>query len=148
MAMASGIFGLTLRDVLDTSGVNVDLIGAGIKMQLVTDTYTPDFNVHDTETDITNEISGTGYTAGGKAITSPTLVASAGVLTWDAADTSWTSATFSAVRGRVLFDDTPTTPVADPLICATTFGSDYAVTSGTFTVQENASGILTIDYTP
>jgi hypothetical protein len=148
MAMASGFFGLTLRDQFDPSQIGVNLTGAGHKQQLVTDTYTPNFDTHDQEADITNEVSGTGYTAGGKAFTSPTLNASSGLLTFDAADESWTGATISNIRGRVGWDDTPTSPVADPLTFSTNFGSDFSVTSGTFTIVENASGIVTIDYTP
>lgn len=148
MPMASGFFGLTLRDQFDASQIGANFVGAGHKQQLVTDTFTPDFNAHDQEMDITNEVTGTGYTANGSAFVSPTLTASAGLLTFDAADGSWTTATISNIRGRVCYDDTPTSPVADPLTLATTFGSDFSVTSGTFTIQENAAGILTIDYTP
>ena len=148
MVMASGLFGLTLRDQFDASQIGVNLVGAGHRQQLVTDSYTPNFNTHDTETDITNEVTGTGYTAGGQAFSSPTLVVSGGVLTFDAADATWTTATISNIRGRVAYDDTPTSPVADPLTVATTFGADYSVTAGTFTITENASGIFTIDFTP
>lgn len=148
MVMASGLFVLTWRDQFDTSQIGADLIGAGHKQQLVTDSYTPNFDTHDTETDITNEVSGTGYTAGGAAFSSPTLTVSSGALVFDAADGSWSSATISNIEGRVSYDDTPTSPVADPLVLSTDFGSTYSVTSGTFTIQEHASGIFSIDLTP
>ena len=148
MAMASGLFGLTFRDALDTTQINIDFLADTIKYQFVSDTYTPDFNTHTTETNITNEVTGTGYTTGGEALASKTWAAATGVLTFDAADVSLATTTLSAVRGVVIFDDTPTTPVADPLILAMTFGADYTTSAGTFAITWNGSGIFTIDYTP
>lgn len=149
MAMASGAYGLTLRDILDASALPVNLVGDTLLQQLVTDTHTPDFNAHDAEGDITNEVGASGdYTAGGVALASKTLTAAAGVLTFDAADTSLTGTTLTSVRGRIVLDDTVTTPVADPLVLATTFGADYSTVAGTFAITENGSGLLTIDYTP
>lgn len=145
MAMASGVFGVTLRNVLNSTQLAVNTGSDTFKMALVSDTYTPDFNAHDFFNDVTGEITGTGYTAGGNALTTVTLTAASGFLVFDADDTSWTGATFSGVRGRVIFDNTLT---SDPLLVATTFGSDFSVTSGTFTVQESANGIWRIDYIP
>lgn len=145
MAMASGVYGLTLEKFLiDTLGDSLEAEDNNIL--LVTDTYTPNFDTHDFRNDVTNEVSGTGYSSGGKAYTGTEITLSGGVLTFDAADPSWTGSTITA-RGSVLYR---TTGVAanDELFMAHTFGSDVASTAGTFTVGWNASGILTIDYTP
>lgn len=148
MAMATVLFGITFRDALDTSGLAVNLQADAFKNVLVTDTYTPDANTHDFYADITNEIAaGGGYTSGGEAIDTPapTLTVSGGYLVHDNGDTSWTAATFSAVRGRVYIDDTL---ASDPLVMAKTFGADYSVTAGTFTIQEAATeGIFRISLT-
>lgn len=145
MAMASGVYGLTLEKFfIDTLGDSLE--AEDNKILLVTDTYTPAFDTHDFRNDVTNEVSGTGYTAGGKAYTSTEITLSSGVLTYDAADVSWTSSTITA-RGSVLYRDT-TVSTTDELYMAHTFGSDIASTAGTFTVAWNASGILTLDYTP
>jgi hypothetical protein len=94
-----------------------------------------------------NEISGTGYTAGGTALTSTTVTGVAGgILKWTATNTAWTTATFSNVYGCLIYHDALTTPVADQGICAVAFGGAFQVTAGTFTIQWNASGILQIDY--
>ena len=76
-------------------------------------------------------MSGTGYTAGGKALTSvtPTLYSSTAVC--DFADVSWTSASFTA-RGCLIFNDSHST---DAAVCAIDFGGDKTATSGTFTIQ-------------
>lgn len=146
MAMASGFFGITLRDALDASALAVNVEADTFKNVLVADGYTPNFDTHDFYADITNELAnGNGYTSGGKAITTPTLVASGGYLTFDADDTSWTAMTKTGIRGRVLDDDTL---ASDPLLIATTFGADYAVTAGTFTIQESANGLWRVDYIP
>jgi hypothetical protein len=58
--MASGWYTSGLRDVLDRT---IDLASDTIKLILVTSTYTPDKD-HDFAADLTNELSGTGYTGG------------------------------------------------------------------------------------
>lgn len=146
MAMASGVFGLTLRDILDASQMAVHVGSDSFVMTLHTDTMTPDFNAWDFYADLTNELATAGgYTQNAKTMANVAVAAAAGFMTFDADDTAWTSATFSSVRGRVVND---TTIASDPLIVATTFGADYSVTAGTFTVQESANGIWRVDYIP
>ncbi len=145
MTMASGLYGITIRDIYDASQLALNTGSDSFKFALVTDTYTPDFNAHDFFADVTNEISGTGYTAGGNVLDNTTFLASGGFVTWDNDDEAWTTATFSAVRGGVLYDDTL---ASDPLIMAVTFGSDFAVTAGTFTIQWAATGLWRFDVIP
>ena len=82
----------------------------------------------------TNEItntSGTAYTAKGNALTSVTPVLSSDTAVCDFADTSWTSASFTA-NGCLIFNDSAS---GDPAVCAIAFGGDKTVSSGTFTIQ-------------
>lgn len=142
--MASGLFKQNLNDALDASQDNTNWVGTP-KVALYNATGVSAWNFNNaTGYTATNEISGTGYTAAGAALGSPTLVTSAGTMTYDGADTAWTTATFSAVRGCSIYDDAVTAPTADAAIVGVDFSSDYAVTAGTFTIQWNASGILTI----
>ena len=78
-----------------------------------------------------NEVSGSGYTAKGNALTSTTPALSTDTAVCDFADTSFTSASFTA-RGCLIFNDSAS---GDPAVCAIDFGSDKTVTSGTFTIQ-------------
>ena len=78
-----------------------------------------------------NEVSGSGYTAKGNALTSVTPALSTDTAVCDFADTSFTSASFTA-RGCLIFNDSAT---GDPAVCAIDFGSDKTVSSGTFTIQ-------------
>ena len=80
--------------------------------------------------EITNT-SGTAYSAKGNALTSVTPVLSSDTAVCDFADTSWTSASFTA-NGCLIFNDTAT---GDPSCCAIAFGGDKTVSSGTFTIQ-------------
>lgn len=141
MTMASGAFGIWIRDSFNNTKAT-DIDTDSLRNILVTNTYTPAFTTHDEYADVTNEITGTGYSATGVVLGSVTSAVSGGVYTFDAADSSWTTASFTA-RGRVVYDDTIS---GDPLILATTFGADYTVTVGTFTQTENASGLLAIDF--
>ena len=69
-----------------------------------------------------------------------------GVIKFDSNDNaSVTGCSMQGIRGCYIYADAPTTPVVDPGLCAITFGADYAVTNGTFTIQWNASGIFTLD---
>lgn len=144
MAMASGVYGTTLRNALGSAGLALNLQSDVIKNVLVTNSHTPNFNTHTVSSDITNEVTGTGYTAGGAVAASSTLTVSGGFLTHDANDTVWSNATIANIRGRILVDDTLT---GDPLIMATNFGQDFSVVAGTFTIQESAQGIWRIALT-
>lgn len=92
----------------------------------------------------TNEVSGTGYTAGGATLASLSQALSSGVAVMDFADPSWTTATITA-RGAVIYDDTH---ASDRVIAVLDFGSDKTSTAGTFTVvfptPDNVSGLIRI----
>jgi hypothetical protein len=149
---ASGLYYLTFRDILQNDTA-VDLLADTIKMALFTNSLTaPNF---DTNTGYgaapytSNEIpNGSGYTTGGVALANDTITVSSGTLIYDADDPAWTSSTFSGVRGGGVYDDTITTPTADPMIVFVNFGADYAVTAGTLTVQLAAGGLFSVDLTP
>src|SRR6185436_20007850 len=51
----------------------VDFLSDTIKVALVASGYTPNLDTHETFADITKEVSGTGYTAGGAALASKTI---------------------------------------------------------------------------
>ena len=88
--------------------------------------------------EITNT-SGSAYSAKGNALTSVTPVLSTDTAICDFADTSWTSASFTA-RGCLIFNDSH---ASDAAVCAIDFGGDKTVTSGTFTVEFPAAAAST-----
>ncbi len=89
-----------------------------------------------------HEVSGTGYTAGGKTISSPTWTQTTTHLVWTSAtNLSWTASSFTAYGGLV-YDSTTGTTTLDQGLCYLSFGGAQTVTSGTFTVAWSATGIL------
>ena len=76
------------------------------------------------------------------AISNPTTTS----IRWDAADTASQGATadLAAVFGCHIYNDTETTPVADPGVCYIYFGGTNSVTNGTFTIVWSGSGIFEI----
>ena len=86
-----------------------------------------------------NEMSGTGYTAGGKALTSVTPTLDSTTACCDFDDISWTSATFTA-NACLIYNDSAS---GDPAVCAVAFGGDKAVSSGTFTIKFPAKSATT-----
>jgi hypothetical protein len=77
----------------------------------------------------TNEVSGTGYTAGGATITSPTVTLSGTTAFFDCADVTWTTATLTA-RGAVIYNSSK----ANRTVLVLDFGSDKTSTAGDFSV--------------
>lgn len=80
----------------------------------------------------TNEISGTGYTAGGNtlSVTGATVSTSGTTAFVDFADSVWGSATITA-RGAVIYNSSV---AGNPSVAVLDFGADRTVTGGTFTV--------------
>ena len=76
----------------------------------------------------TGEITGTGYTAGGKALVAPTVNASDGTAYISFNNISWTSASFT-VRGALIYNSSK----ANRSVAVLDFGSDK-VTTSTFTI--------------
>lgn len=140
--MADVIYNSFKKKIMDGS---IDLDTDTIKLALVTSAYTPDQDAHDFFDDITNEVSGTGYTAGGASLSSKVVSAdntdNEGV--FDADDVSWTTSTITA-RGGVLYKSTGTASTS-ALICYLDFSTDKISTAGTFTVSWNAEGILNLN---
>ena len=126
-----------------TAGNRVDFVGDTIKVALTTSTYTPNQDTHDFFDDITNELpTAGGYTAGGAALAGKTLTYDTGTneVRLDANDSSWTSATFTA-RYAIVYKDTGTASTS-PLMGYIDFGGDQSVSSGTFSIVYDATGVL------
>ncbi len=132
---------LTQDDAIDH-----DAAGTTIKIMLATNTYTPDRAAHDFKDDVTNEVSGTNYTAGGNAIANKTVTVAGNVVKWDADDpATWSQSGsgFSNARKAIMYKDTGT-PGTSPLIAYYDFGSDKGNVSGDLTLQLDAAGIATL----
>ena len=82
-----------------------------------------------------NEVSGTGYTGGGNALTNTGVGTTTVTSFTDFSDTSWTSASFTA-RGCLIYNSSTVTGLTtNAAVCSIDFGGDKTVSSGTFTIQ-------------
>jgi len=78
----------------------------------------------------TNEVSGTGYSAGGNTLTvvAPTTSGTTAYLDFD--DTTWSTATITA-RGALIYQSGG----SNPAVAVLDFGGDKTSTAGDFTIQ-------------
>lgn len=137
--MASKIYSKGLKAILESAR---HLEEAGMKVVLVNNATT--FNAaHDFYDDISaGLVSGTAAIA----LTSPAVTESAGVITFDAADTglTWTAVSDAGgVGAAIVFNDTGT-PATSPLI-AFLDAADLATNGSDITLTFNASGIFTLN---
>jgi hypothetical protein len=90
----------------------------------------------------------TGWPALGRPLATVTSTFSSNVYTFDAADTvsANNTTTLTNANGCLVYDHTTTSPagVTDQGICYNYFGGAQSVSSGTFTVVWNASGIAAL----
>lgn len=112
---------------------------------MVSSAYTPAPTTHDYFDDITGEVSGTNYTAGGATLGSVTLTESSGTVTFDAADVTWTTSGtgFTNARYAILYKSTGTSSTS-PLIGYIDFTTDKGNTTSDLTIQWGTSGVFTV----
>ena len=129
MAISQTLTDAFLQDCLD-GAQNLGTSGNTLKIAL----YTSSASLGATSSaySATNEVSGTGYTAGGATLSSQAVAFdSTNQLAYlDAADPSWSSATITA-RGALIYNNTK----SNASIAVLDFGSDYSSSNGTFQVQ-------------
>lgn len=77
----------------------------------------------------TNEVSGTGYTAGGNTLTAVSPTTSGTTAYVDFADTTWTSSTITA-NGALIYNNTN----ANRACAVLAFGSDKSSSNGDFQI--------------
>jgi hypothetical protein len=133
--MASKIYNSAAKD--EATGA-IDYDTDTFKAMLVTSTYTPNSDTHTKRSDVTNEVSGTGYTAGGATVT---VTVSAVDTTNDRVDitlggNTWSTATITA-RGAVYYKSRGGAASADELVAYIDFGSDITSTAANFVLASS-----------
>lgn len=107
-----------------------------VYLMLATSSYTPSKSAHSKRSDVTNEVTGTGYVSGGTPITI-TLTAASGngdLELYGSNDAVWTTATITAAYG-IAYKHRGGAASADNLYWLDDFGGSFTSTSGTFTVH-------------
>jgi hypothetical protein len=115
-----------------------------IKVALLSASYNPNQDTHAYWADVSgSQVSGAGYTAGGATLASKTVAydAATNTVILDAADVVWPNSTITA-RYAVIYDDSPSTAAAKPLIGYVDFGAEQSSSNGNFTITWDATGIV------
>jgi hypothetical protein len=134
--MASFVYNSVLTDAVNA---DLDFAVDSFKMMLVTSSYSASKSAHAKRSSVTNEITGTGYTAGGAATTCTISDdTNKKILTFSAV--SWSSATFTTAAA-VIFKARGGASSADELIAYIDFNGDVVSTGGTFSVS---SSVITL----
>ena len=106
------------------------LNSGGSTFQIALYTDSASFTAATTAYTTSNEISGTNYSAKGNTLTRVDPTTSSTTAYTDFADTSWSTATFSAM-GAMIFNDSAS---GDPAVVILDFGALKTATAGTFTI--------------
>lgn len=122
----------------------INLYSDAFHVMLLGSGYTPS-DAHRYQSDLSSEISGTGYTAGGQALSGVDASYASNTLTFTASNISWTNSTISA-QYAVIVDVTPAAAASNPLVGYVNFGAMISDTNGTFEVDWNAAGIFQITH--
>jgi hypothetical protein len=104
---------------LDTDTIKIALYTSAATLSAATTAYST-----------SDEVVGTGYTAGGNTLTGATVSLTGTTAFVDFSDTTWTTATITA-RGALIYNSSK----SDKAIAVLDFGSDKTSTAGNFTVQ-------------
>jgi hypothetical protein len=115
-----------------------------IRVMLVDASYVPDIDTHAFISDVTGEVVGTAYVAGGELLLTRAVTIDT-VNDWakyDGDDVTWVASTIVA-RGAVVYKDTGV-PTTSPLISYLDFVSDKSSTAGDFVVKWHVDGVFRI----
>lgn len=104
---------------LDTDTIKLALYTSAANLGAATTAYTT-----------SNEVVGTGYTAGGNTLTGATVSLTGTTAFVDFSDTTWSNATITA-RGALIYNSSK----SNKAIAVLDFGADKTSTAGDFTVQ-------------
>lgn len=122
MADQAAFFGNFFKSLANKE---IDFDSDTIKVMACSSSYAPNVDTHRYKSDVTNEVSGTNYTAGGATAGTPTVAydGASNTLKFDADDVTWPGA-IPACRFLVVYDSSPASDATRPLIMLITFDAD------------------------
>lgn len=119
-------FGLSLAEG------KIDFDNHDFRAMLVGPGYTPNQGAHQFKNSITNEIVGSGYSAGGQLLTGVQADMVGNNLVVPCGNLSWPSITFTNARYLVVYDDEYPTQATKPLVCYIDFGENKSAAGQAF----------------
>jgi hypothetical protein len=142
--------GLTFYDSFThdlLSGAFNNMPSLTLYMMILDNTYTPSYTTHTKRSDLTGEVSGTGYVAGGQALGSLALSAvdtTNHLTNFTAANAVWNPVTFTNGRYGAIYQHHGGGASSDELVCLVDFGANQSPAAQSFSVQWNASGVFAL----
>jgi hypothetical protein len=104
---------------LDTDVLKIALYTSSATLDATTTAYSS-----------TNEVSGTGYTAGGETVSGATITSSGTTAFVDFSDVTWSSSTITA-RGALIYNSSK----SNKAVAVLNFGSDKSSSNGNFVIS-------------
>lgn len=149
---ASKVYAVALSDAFNKTASGPDLDADSFKVALFDNSMTPDNTVTAANSAYAAGVwaaggvsDASGWPAAGRSLASVTSTRSGATFTFDAADTvSANSTTTLAGTYGCLNYDTTATAVTNQGLSFHYFGGTQSVTSGTFTIVWNASGLVSV----
>lgn len=139
MAITAQPYGRFLYDI----AVGVHKLGTDTDfVALLASSYTPNLATHASFADLTGEVTGSGYTAGGAAVVIGSGTFDANSAAIPSADVTWATIT-ATFRYAVLYKRTGSTASANPLIGLFDFGTDKVYSASPLTLSF-PNNILTV----
>lgn len=138
MANFARVYGAFIRSAL-TAQINLDT--HPVKVALTTDAYVPDQDANTYFSQVTGEVTGPGYNAGGLTVSNLTFTydAASNAHKIDFDDPAWSNSTLTA-RYCVFYVDNGTSN--KPLIAFGDLGGNISSTNSTFTLQIDPTGLV------
>lgn len=142
MAVTPTQYGLFLESLYEG---RIDIRNDPLMFMICTASYTPSQNAHKFRSVVTNEIIGSGYSAGGKQIMGAAIAytGSNKTLTLTGSPLAWPLVTWSNARYGVIYvarDGIPIT--SQPLVAWVDFGANVSKSDEPFYVTWPATGIM------
>ena len=133
-------------------GAAYDLDTDTYKVALYNNTGTPDntvatgvltaYNGAASQWVVANEVTGTGWSAGGVSLSGVTVAQSSANITFDATDTSASTVTVSGTFGCLVYNTNVTTDATNAGVSYHYFGGSQSCTAATFTIVWAATGLV------
>lgn len=121
--------------------------GDTFKIMLMTPGYVPNQDTQAVKADVSGEVVGPGYVAGGKTLASKTISTVAGNLVVGAGAVAWGNCTFVTNRA-VVYDDTNPLPASKQLMFWIDFGQIIDLNNQVITLTFDGLGNVTVEVTP
>jgi hypothetical protein len=116
-----------------SGGGTTTTTGSGNAFKVALYTSSATLSASTTAYSSSNEASGTGYSAGGAALTNVTPTTSSTTALTDFADVTWSSSSITA-RGALIYNSSTAAGSANRGVLVLNFGSDKTSSSGDFTI--------------